>query len=62
MHFVKVDRIPRFAAKEEYRQYSTDWALSAIFDEIQFVKTESKTFVVPEQEDCGNQVEEKQIF
>lgn len=69
-HFRKVEKTQEFLRKQQERMESTDWALSSLFDDISFAK-QKKTIggrkllaVIPEekQENCGNQVEEKQII
>lgn len=59
IHFTKIQNSNTFASSMEEKAYSTDWQLSALYDELQF-KKEPKKQLFPEQtEDCGNQVEEK---
>jgi len=71
-HFRKVERSEEFARRQQERLESMDWALSPIFDDIAFAK-EKKTIggrkvmhslasQVERFENCGNQVEEKQIL
>ena len=71
-HFRNVGRTDTFKKAMQEKMESIDWSLSPIFDEIQFAK-EKKTIggrklmasigtQMEKNENCGNQVEEKQIL
>ena len=72
IHFRKVGKSSAFQKAQKERQESTDWTLSPLYDDIQFTKskktiggrklTASTGTQMDKNENCGNQVEQKQIL
>jgi len=63
IHFGKVQRTEEFRSRQTERDYSTDWVYSGIYGDLFGVKELKPTNPYTVQvEDCGNQVEEKQII
>lgn len=62
MHFNRIESTDAYQSAAEEKAFSTDWQLSSLYDDLQFKKDQNKNQIFPEQtEDCGMQVEERQI-
>ena len=59
IHFTRIEKSDTFQSSSNEKAFSTDWALSSIYDDLQFVKKNQNQLFPPPTEDCGNQVEEK---